>query len=47
MRKTLKMDMTHQVAQANPQPPGDFGGIVNLVLGGCVPLSWAVGLAKI
>jgi len=39
--------MTHQVAQADAHPLGDFVGIVNLVLGRCAPLSWLVGRAKI
>jgi hypothetical protein len=47
MRKTIKKDMKYQVAQADAYPPGDFGGIVNLALGGCAPLSWVVGRAKI
>ena len=36
------MDMTHQVAQVDAHPQGDFGGIVNLVLGGCAQLSRSV-----
>ncbi len=47
MRKTLKMAMTHQVAQSDAHPPGDFGGIGNPVLGGCAPLGLVVGRAKI
>jgi len=47
MRKTLKMAMTHQVAQSDAHPPGDFGGIGNLMLVGCAPLSLVMGRAKI
>jgi len=47
MRKTLKMAMTHQVAQSDAHPPGDFGGIGNLVLGRCASLRLVVGRANI